>query len=443
MRKLEKIERNTRWLSYRKFLFGALFFACLWLGATSYALFIREIPEKMYLYKESESHLNFDMPVTVVATVSDDVSNEAGNDKEEIVFNEMNGEAFISSELTKNVTLQAGESQSYNMKVNLFGVIPIKEMTVDVVEEKKVLPLGTPVGIYMHTDGVLVLGCGEVTCQNRMKLSPAENILKEGDYILEVDGKSIQTKTELIQAVEASDGVPMELKIKRGEENFLVEVTPVLTQEGVYKIGVWIRDSAQGIGTLSFVDEEGNFGALGHGINDSDTGTLLDLGYGALYETEIVGIRKGAKSEPGELTGVILLQDEKIVGDIEKNTDVGIYGTIENTEMLKQMEEKMLPVGLRQEVIIGEAQILCKLDGALETYTIQIEGINNHFVDDNRGMELKITDERLKARTGGIVQGMSGSPIIQDGKIIGAVTHVLVNDPTRGYGIFIENMLEH
>ena len=207
-------------------------------------------------------------------------------------------------------------------------------------------------------------------------------------------------------------------------------------------MGIWVRDNAQGIGTLTFVDENGNFGALGHGINDVDTSTLMELEEGLLYKTNIIAIKKGTKGTPGELTGMISYSDKNVIGTIENNTNAGIFGKCNTMKMPLLEEAEYLPVGLKQEIHLGEAQIISTVEDTREYYDVEITEVRLDHDNVNRGIVLKITDPRLLALTGGIVQGMSGSPIIQDGKVIGAVTHVLVQDSTKGYGIFIENMLE-
>ena len=215
---------------------------------------------------------------------------------------------------------------------------------------------------------------------------------------------------------------------------------PQLNEQGEYKLGIWIRDNAQGVGTMTYIDETGHFGALGHGINDVDTSTLMALQKGTLYHTEIIGITKGSNGSPGELTGFIEYDDRNILGIITENTTRGIFGVC--SPKIAGEEQEALPVGLKQEIETGPAQIRCSIGGDIENYEVEITDINLGNDNINRGIVLQITDERLLSETGGIVQGMSGSPIIQNGKIIGAVTHVLVQDSTKGYGIFIERMLE-
>jgi len=232
------------------------------------------------------------------------------------------------------------------------------------------------------------------------------------------------------------------MKVRRGEEDLTLSVRPEVSQSGDYKIGVWIRDNAQGVGTMTYLNESADFGALGHGINDVDTCTLMELEKGTLYHTEIIGITRGSNGAPGELTGYIEYDEDNIIGEITENTAEGIFGTC-NGQIYEAISNEALPIGLKQEIKRGPAQIICSIDGMPSRYDIEIMEVHLDNDNVNRGIVLRITDAELLSLTGGIVQGMSGSPIIQDGKIIGAVTHVLVQDSTKGYGIFIENMLSH
>ena len=233
----------------------------------------------------------------------------------------------------------------------------------------------------------------------------------------------------------------MSLLVERDGEQFPMLVQPRADANGVYKLGIWIRDNAQGVGTMTYIDSQGNFGALGHGINDVDTSNLMEMNDGTLYQTEIISIQKGTAGHPGEMTGMIVYSDDRILGDITGNSVRGIFGKC-NDKALAMGTEEAMPIGLKQDIRKGPAQILCTVDGTTRYYDIEITDIHLDHDNVNRGIELKVTDSDLIALTGGIVQGMSGAPIIQNGKFVGAVTHVLVQDSTRGYGIFIENMLE-
>ena len=309
---------------------------------------------------------------------------------------------------------------------------------METADEKWVSVCGMPAGLYMETEGVLVVDTGEITGKDGVQAEPAEHIAKSGDYILEVNGTPVFGKKDLIKNIEASHGETVELLVNRNGEQIPLSISPVLDQNDEYKLGLWVRDNTQGIGTMTYIDENGKFGALGHGISDTDTGELLDISEGELYEAEIVSIKKGAKGMPGELSGYIEYEQEKKIGTIEKNTELGIFGEVFDVERLPH---KKVMVGYQQEVKEGKAKLLTNLNKEVKTYDIEITEIYRNKSKTNKAFEIQVTDPKLLEETGGIVQGMSGSPILQDGKLIGAVTHVFVQDSSKGYGIFIENML--
>ena len=302
------------------------------------------------------------------------------------------------------------------------------------------IPSGIPIGIYVKTNGVLVVGIGEFENERGETISPAKYILQTGDYILDVNGEKVENKKQFVQMIADSGGEEMIMTLQRGEEITEVRIKPEGNPNGDWKLGIWIRDNAQGIGTLTYVDVDDTFGALGHGINDVDTATLMQLDEGTLYKTEIIGITRGQDGSPGELTGYIEYENENVIGEITENTAEGIFGVCKD-EIVTQTPFSPIPIGLKQEVVTGPAQIICSVTGEPKYYDIEIMELHMEEGNVNRGLVIKITDAELLSLTGGIIQGMSGSPIIQNGKLIGAVTHVLVQDSASGYGIFIENML--
>ena len=348
----------------------------------------------------------------------------------------------VNIDLSKTVTMKTAGETSYRMLVKLFGFLPFKEVDIQVIKDQELIPVGTPIGIYVKTDGVLVIGTGEFQGADGVRYSPSRYVLRSGDYIRKVDGHDVTEKEDFIRYIEECEGNQITLTLERNGENMEVRVTPVLDASGVYKIGVWVRDNAQGVGTMTYIDSQGNFGALGHGINDIDTSTLMHMEDGTLYSTSIVDIRKGTDGNPGEMTGMIVYSDENILGIITSNSSRGIFGVC-NDQALALGTRKALPIGLKQEIVKGPAQILCTVENEAKYYDVEITAVHLDHDNVNRGIELTVTDPELLNLTGGIVQGMSGSPIVQNGKIIGAVTHVLVQDSTKGYGIFIETMLEH
>ena len=240
--------------------------------------------------------------------------------------------------------------------------------------------------------------------------------------------------------LEAIGAEPLSLTVKRDGKLYHVTLQPVLDAAGVYRIGTWIRTDAQGIGTITYMTNNGYFGALGHGITDIDTGLLMEISGGVLYDAEVLSVVKGKSGTPGELIGIIRQSGISKIGEITTNCSKGIYGKVKRGVI---DGGETIPIGLKQEVELGPATILCQVDSMVKEYEIEIERIELGRTNDNKGLVIRITDEVLLAKTGGIVQGMSGSPIMQNGKLIGAVTHVLINDPTKGYGIFIETMLEN
>ena len=327
------------------------------------------------------------------------------------------------------------------MQLRFLGIIPLKTVQMQTVAEQEVFVSGKPIGIYLKTPGVLVIDTGMFTGSSGESVCPAEGILQSGDYVMQINHTDLEGKKDFVNRIKNSNGEQMILTIQRNGEMSEVRLTPLQCEEGVYKIGVWVRDNSQGVGTMTYIDSQGNFGALGHGINDVDTSNLMKMNDGTLYQTEIISIQKGTAGHPGEMTGMIVYSDDRILGDITSNSVRGIFGKC-NDKALALGTEEAMPIGLKQEIRKGPAQILCTVDGTTRYYDIEITDIHLDHDNVNRGIELKVTDSDLIALTGGIVQGMSGAPIIQNGKFVGAVTHVLVQDSTRGYGIFIENMLE-
>ena len=300
---------------------------------------------------------------------------------------------------------------------------------------------GAPVGIYMETRGVLILDAGELEMADGSTRSPAENIVKSGDYIQKANGRELEGKQQLADLVAASGGSDMVLEVWRQGENVKLQLTPVMTADGSYKLGIWVRDNIQGIGTLTYVEEDGSFGALGHGISDVDVGEILAVGGGELYRADILSVVKGQDGIPGELKGVIRYYPEERIGEITDNSVMGIHGTL-SEQGISSLPLRSVEISGKEEVRTGPASLLCMTDGTVQEYAIEITQIDWNKQDTNKCFTIRVTDPELLERTGGIVQGMSGSPILQDGRLMGAVTHVLVNDPAQGYGIFIENMLE-
>lgn len=404
-----------------------------------YKAYYDRLPGSIILEIKKEQVLSYNLPVSGTIYLSD-------NAQETV---ETASVAVTKVDFSEEVTLVASHPQNYVIKTKLFGVIPFKNVDISVVDEVKIIPIGVPVGVYANTDGLLVVQTGEFLDDDGTKHAPCTEVVYPGDYILEINGKKLDSKYELVSTIEECEGESQTLTIEREGEILEMEVVPKENESGEYKLGIWVKDNVQGIGTLTYVMANGQFGALGHGIIDLDLQSVLEINDGNLYKAEILGIKKGQKGTPGEMTGVIFYGQDPL-GDVEYNYETGIYGQYDLDKMdylLKGMQDKSLTEGMeiayKNEIHTGNAELLCTINDVTKFYDITIDKIFYNADNVNKSMKITVTDEELLTITGGIVQGMSGSPIIQDGKVIGAVTHVLINNPERGYGIFIEDMLEH
>lgn len=316
-----------------------------------------------------------------------------------------------------------------------------QEVSTSELDENLVIPGGMPVGLYLETNGVMVLGTEAIEDTDGIKKEPARHLVKAGDYIVGVNDQEIGTKKELQEAIGNEDSREVVLHLRRDEE-YLDIKTKLVESENGKKLGIWVKDNEQGLGTVTFLDSQSRFGALGHGIRDTDTNELLEIGEGRLYTTSIQDIKKGTSGNPGGMEGVIVYNNYNILGSIDQNTDEGIYGTIDRIDTLFA-DQDPVPVAAKEEVHTGDAVIRCAVSGQVEEYKIRITKIDWNSRETNKSLVIEVTDEKLLELTGGIVQGMSGSPILQDGKLAGAVTHVFVQNARMGYGIYIGNMLEH
>ena len=393
---------------YRKFLFWCLgldVLAMSWLG---YRYMDRKVPDEIH------------------------VSESSAHEVQELLEHPL-------LEFEDAITV-SGEG-SYLLPCRLLGMIPFKDIKVTPTEASSVYVSGSTVGIYMETEGVLIIDTGEILCEGGTAREPAKNIVRPGDYIVAFNEQKVSDKKELMEDLEILDGEDVILDVIRNGEKIPVSLTPVKDAGGEYKLGIWVRDNTQGIGTLTFVDEKGRYGALGHGISDVDTGELLHISKGALYQAEILGIQKGKSGSPGELSGLIRYEPGQIIGAVDTNSKNGIYGSFYDRRA--GIPVKKTEVAYKQELEVGPASILCCVDGSVKEYDAEITRIDMNHEDTNKSFVIHVTDPELLEITGGIVQGMSGSPILQKGKFAGAVTHVFVQDSTSGYGIFAETMLEN
>ena len=401
----------NRKIRYRVFVLFCLALDLFVIGWAAYRYFDRKIPDEIHVSRENKENVQ-----------------------------DVLGRTFLTFEDEVPVS----GSGSYVLTCKLFGVIPFKEVKVTPTDNRSVFVSGSAVGIYMEMDGVLIIDTGEIISESGERLEPAKNIVKSGDYIVAFNEEKVTDKQDLMRDLAKLDGGDVTLSIVRDGETVPVSVTPVKDTKGKYKLGIWVRDDTQGIGTLTFVDEKGNYGALGHGISDVDTGNLLDIRAGSLYQAEILGIQKGRKGSPGELSGMIRYEPGRIIGTISSNSKKGIYGRLlsRSSEETGGISLRQMQVGYKQEVTTGPASILCCIDNEVKEYDAQIVQIDMNHEDSNKSFVIHITDPELLEITGGIVQGMSGSPVVQNGKFVGAVTHVFVQDSASGYGIFAETMLE-
>ncbi len=335
------------------------------------------------------------------------------------------------------------KSGKANLQVSLFDNLSLKDVNVDILPRTKVIPVGSIAGVKLYTSGVLVVGMSEIEGIDNKKHKPYENTgIKEGDTITQINNVSISSTEQLMKTVNQAQGQPVKVKYIQEEESKECSIEPVQTSSNEYKLGLWVRDSVAGVGTVTFYEPSSKtFGALGHGITDIDTEELIHIASGEFVTTRILNITKGESGTPGKIQGTV--ENQQNIGKIYKNSKFGIYGSVDNLASLKIDTSKEMEVALREEIQLGKATILCCLDNQkVEEYEIEIQKIYKENNYNNKSMQIKVTDERLLEKTGGIIQGMSGSPVIQNGKFVGAVTHVLVNNPQEGYAVFGDIMLK-
>lgn len=350
---------------------------------------------------------------------------------EKISINTLYGIEFKEENYVNTSTSSLGESSIKKVNVTLGG-IKVKQVNVTILPEVEVIPIGKIVGLKLYTSGILVVGINENILN--------ESDIKEGDAIISINNEKVESIENIKSIVEKSNGEDLLVKYIRDNDEILVStISPVKTEDNSYKLGLWVKEGATGVGTISFYNPETNdFAALGHGVYDKDTGELLKIEEGSLLNSKVISISKGEYGMPGEIKGA-LIEDDKL-GDIEKNTEFGIYGSL-NINNISSNDK--IKVASRSEIKKGLAYILCSIDGnEPKEYEIEIENINIENNINNRSMKIRITDEELIEKTGGIICGMSGCPIIQNGKLIGVVTNVLVNNSEVGYGVFADLMLK-
>jgi len=378
--------------------------------------FINNIPDVIKVAEGSKQSFDFKLP----DAISTDFDTSA------IKLN--------NKPLTIN-TIKEGKS---NLEFYLFGLFPLKKVTLDVVPDVYVRPGGQPIGVKVKTRGTMVVGLSEVIgCDARVYKPARKAGIQPGDMILTLDNVKVNCADDITRILNKAGNKTIPISVKRDGGILKKQIMPIKSKEdSEFRIGLWVKDHTAGIGTLTFTTEDNKmFGALGHAITDTATGKKLSLSDGEIYNTEITSIESGKSNKPGEIRGVFT-NELNPQGSIEENTSFGIFG-----HMNKQVQGKLMPIGLQSEIKTGPAQILIDLDNkGTKSYDVEIIKTSDQSRPSSKSMVIKVTDRRLLKKTGGIIQGMSGSPIIQNGKLIGAVTHVFVNDPTRGYGVYIEWM---
>ena len=384
----------------------------------AYATNISSIPDSVILFENDELNLKTILGIEIEETIE------------------------VGAKLTQEGQTPLSHNQKeYNLSLLGFN---LRTITADIIPTTKVIPLGNIVGLKLYTKGILVVGVSEIKGEDDKIYRPYEDAgINLGDTIIEIDGETVETTEELIDCVSKCKGEKIQIKYISEGETVDTTMTPVKTSENTYKIGLWVRDAAAGVGTLTFYDSSTNsVAALGHGIQDVDTGELVDISSGEFVTSDIIDIERGEKNYPGKIEGTI--EDSVKIGEIYSNTDFGIYGFTTDRNKLEVDSFKEVKVASRNEISLGKASIICTLEnGQRKEYEVEIQKVYINNNENNKSMVVKVIDEELLEKTGGIIQGMSGSPIIQDGKLIGALTHVLVSDPTKGYGVFADIMVKN
>ncbi len=391
-----------------KIFFAVLLIACSYIF-TSIFIMSNEVAPSYKVGRGEELRVDTFMPITAV----------------------YNGVKMSQGVYTRKV------GDSFDVDLKIFGVIPFSTVNVEIVDDMYVAVLGNPFGMKIYTDGVLVIESADITTQNGKTNPAADAGIKVGDYIKSVNGTKITCNEDLLQLVTDSNGNTISFEVERNGQSFTCNVQPSIEEtSGLYRIGIWVRDSSAGVGTLTFYSPSTDVVCgLGHGICDADTETLLSIEEGELVEADIVAVEKGSAGSPGALKGKLTYDS---IADISLNCEAGVYGVMKQDVDTPNLTE----IALKQEVVDGKAQLLCTVDGDTpKLYSCEIKRIGNSG-KTTQNLIVTITDKELINATGGIVQGMSGSPILQDGKLVGALTHVLVDDSKTGYGIYAENMLE-
>lgn len=416
---------------------GILLGFCIAILFMMYIYAFWSLPDELVLLEEGEYIYHF-QNILPIKISTDNNSTIQLKRKEE--------QQFQYIRISNPILLKTQNKGSLDLCVSMFGLIPVKTIKVDVIPNIKIIACGNTIGIKLKLDGILVVGMSEVETVDGKKILPVkETGIKPGDFITKVNDRGVEDVNDLITKIDASKGEKIDIQYRRGEDYNSICVKPIMSiDDKRYHIGLWVRDNTAGIGTLTYYEPDTLcFGSLGHGITDIDTGVLMSVKWGEILDANILAIKKSENGTPGELKG-IFDEDKNKFGIVDVNSIYGIYGKLYNPIIgIDMMSKRLYPIAVKNQIKEGSATILANIMGKqVNEYEIEIQKVSTRNANGSKGMVIKITDKRLLEATGGIVQGMSGSPIIQDGRIVGAITHVLVNDPTRGYGIFIECMIK-
>lgn len=371
----------------------------------------RQLSESYYIVEGKQLNVNCQIPITYEA---------------------------YGTEHSQSSLVKGSDKTSYDVNFKVLGLFPVKSASVSVIDNMAVNLLGMPFGIKIYTDGVLVVDMADVDTE-KGSINPAKAAgIKVGDTIKSINGKNVYSNEDVSRIIEGSDGSALNLLLVRDGKKKNVTLKPEYSlSAGAYRIGIWVRDSTAGIGTLTFYSPATDIlCGLGHGVCDEDTGEIMNISSGEIVSADIVSLKKGEKGQPGELKGRL---GDTLLGNLLMNCESGVYA--ENVRSFDR--SSLVSIALKQEIKEGQAYIYTTVDGdEPEYYSCEIKVYSEHEKEPTQNLIVTVTDPRLIEKTGGIVQGMSGSPIVQDGKLIGAVTHVFINNPQKGYGIFAENMLK-
>jgi len=410
---------------------------CIGLILLPSAIKIDSIPEHIFINENESEFIDVNLPIKVKITSTDGNTLKFNGD-------ELDEDSYYSLNSPLSIETINDANREINIGLEAFGILPIKNVNVSIDKRKKVIPGGQSIGVALFTKGVLVVGTCDVTMSSNIVKNPAKDAgIVPGDIIVEINDKQIDDAGDLSNKINNFSDDTCNLLIVRNGIERSISVSPVLDEsDDRYKLGMWVRDSTAGVGTLTFIDPNKKiYGGLGHAITDIDTGKVLTIQKGEILESKVIEISKAENGIPGELKGYFSGSDKKL-GSITLNTTSGIFGNV-YADISKDERDSSIYVGHKQDVDIGPAYILSTIDAdGVKKFDCDIVSMNNQASGETKSFIIQITDDELIAKTGGIVQGMSGSPIIQGDKLIGAVTHVFVNDPTKGYGIYLDNMLD-